>query len=70
MEQADDFKDRIYAATIDIDKYCEYALELNLPTDGTGTRSSQSHAHDAQVKLPYLVIHNTSVGGYYLLDYV
>ena len=40
IEQADEFKERIYAATID-DKCCEYACELNPPTDVTGTRPSQ-----------------------------
>ncbi len=55
IEQADEFKERIYAATIDIDKCCEYACELNPPTDVTGTRSSRTHAHGAQVKLPKLL---------------
>ena len=40
IEQAEGFKERIYAANIDIDKCCEYACELNQSTDVTGTRSS------------------------------
>ena len=60
IEQADEFKKRIYAATIDIDKCCEYACELNPLTYVTGTRSSRTYAHGAQVKLPKLVIHNFS----------
>ena len=52
IEQADEFKERIYATTIDIDKCCKYACELNPPTDVTGTRSSRTYAHGAQVKLP------------------
>ena len=62
IERADEFKEGIYEATIDIDKCCEYACELNPPTDVTGTRSSRTHAHGAQVKLPKLVIRNFSVG--------
>ena len=58
IKQADEFKERIYAATIDIDKCCEYACELNPPTDVTGTRSSRTYAHGAQVKLPKLVFRN------------
>ena len=36
IEQADELKERVYAATIDIDKCCEYACELNPPTDLLG----------------------------------
>ena len=49
IEQADEFKEKIYAATIAIDKCCEYACELNRPADITGTRSSQTYAYGAQV---------------------
>ena len=42
IEQADEFKERIYAATIEIDKCCEYACKLNQAIDVTGTRSEQN----------------------------
>ena len=62
IEQADEFKERIYVATIDIDKCCEYACKLNSSTDVTGTRSSRTHAHGAQMKLLKLIIRNFIVG--------
>ena len=54
IEQADEFKEKIYAATIDIERHCEFKSK---PTS-IGCTQSRAHSHGPQVKLPKLVIHN------------
>ena len=56
IEQADEFKEKIYAAIINIGKCCE---SRNPPSGGhSGSSPRRVRSHGAQVKLPKLVIHN------------
>lgn len=59
IEQADDFKQEIYEAIIDIDRCCEAISKGNTPDTATGP-DPHSHGAGAQVKLPKLVIWNFS----------